>query len=470
MQRNASTRGSKDTATGLTLLLLLGGVLLGALDIAIVGPALPAIQAEFALDSRQVAAVFSVYILFGLIGAPLLASLSDRLGRRRIYITCLVLFGAGSLLVATAGSIGWLLGGRAVQALGAGGMLPVASAVIADTFPLERRGRALGLIGAVFGLAFVIGPLVGGVLLQWSWRWLFIVNLPLVLVLIGGSLALLDNRHKSAPGPADLRGAALLAAGLAALAWGAGRLDASANGIAVVTGPAAAGFIVAAIVLGLFWHGEQSAPHPIVRPKLLASRQMRIIGALALATGLVEASMVFLPTLAVAALGVDASRASFMLLPLVGALIVGSILAGRLLDRIGPRPVIQLGMASTIAGLLLFALLDLDVPSFYVAGIVVGFGLASLLGAPLRYAALEEGGETDRGASQGLLTVCLSTGRLFGASLTGGVAASSAAAELGYRHAMLAIAIACGLSLLLSFWLRRRPMSSAAAGTSRTVE
>jgi MFS family permease len=191
-----------------------------------------------------------------------------------------------------------------------------------------------------------------------------------------------------------------------------------------------------------------------VEPRLLVSGQMRIVGLLAMATGLVEASMVFLPTLAVHALDVTASRASFMLLPLIAALIVGSLLAGRALDRFGPRPVIQVGMVLTTAGLLLFALLPLATASFYAAGLAVGGGLAALLGAPLRYVALREGGNSGRGASQGLLTICLSSGRLFGASMTGGVAASAAVATTGYRRAMLLIAIACGIALVATPWLR----------------
>jgi MFS family permease len=135
-------------------------------------------------------------------------------------------------------------------------------------------------------------------------------------------------------------------------------------------------------------------------------------------------------------------------------LIAGSLLAGRALDRVGPRPVIQVGLFCTVTGLLLFALLPLAMASFYIAGLAVGFGLASVLGAPLRYVALREGGDSGRGASQGLLTICLSSGRLFGASLTGGMAASTAVAATGYRRAMLLIAIACTVALLATPWLR----------------
>ena len=453
MQRNARPRDSLSGSMTPTFVLLFGGVLLGALDIAIVGPALPAIAAELALDSRQTSAVFTVYILFSLLGAPLLASWSDRFGRRRLYIGCLVLFGLGSAVVASAATPTWLLAGRALQAFGAGGTLPVASAVIADRFPVERRGRALGLIGAVFGVAFVLGPLIGGLLLQWSWRWLFVVNLPLVVALIALAVTCLDDAARERQGRADVGGMALLAVGLAALTIGASRFELSAGGFLAIGVGGLVALAVAGSALVLFRLAEQRASSPLVSPQLLDSGQMRIIGLLAVATGLVEASMVFLPSLAVRALDVSASRASFMLLPLIVALIAGSLAAGRALDRIGPRPVIQFGMFCTTAGLLLFALLPLGTASFYASGLAVGLGLASLLGAPLRYVALREGGESGRGASQGLLTICLSSGRLFGASLTGGMAAS-AAAVTGYRRAMLLIAVACGVALLATPWLR----------------
>ena len=124
------------------LAVLFAGVLMSALDIAIVGPALPAIQDAFGVDSRGLSWVFNTYILFGLLSAPLMAKLSDRYGRRSIYLLDIALFALGSLVVAYSPNFQVLLLGRAVQALGAGGILPVASAVIGDTFPPERRGPA----------------------------------------------------------------------------------------------------------------------------------------------------------------------------------------------------------------------------------------------------------------------------------------------------------------------------------------
>ena len=119
------------------LTVLFIGVLMGALDIAIVGPALPAIQKQFNIDERSVSWIFGIYVLFNLIGSPLMAKLSDVISRRKIYILDIALFAAGSLIVSFSPNFAILLAGRAIQGFGAGGIFPVASAVIGDTFPEE---------------------------------------------------------------------------------------------------------------------------------------------------------------------------------------------------------------------------------------------------------------------------------------------------------------------------------------------
>jgi MFS family permease len=148
-----------------------------------------------------------------------------------------------------------------------------------------------------------------------------------------------------------------------------------------------------------------------------------------------------------------------MMLPLVATLIVGAPSAGRALDRYGARPVVQVGLACTVAGLWLFALAPSSLISFYAAGACTGLGLSGLLGAPLRFIVLREAGDERRGAGQGLLTLCLSTGRVAGAALIGGVAAAAPLA--GHRRALLYLGFACLGALALS-WALRGPDRDAA--------
>ncbi len=442
-----------------TLAVLFAGVLLAALDIAIVGPALPAIRATFGVPARWLPAVFSVYVLLYLIGTPLLAKRSDRSGRRRVFLESLALFAVGSLLAAAAWSFPALLLGRAIQAFGAGGVLPVAAAVIAETVPLERRGRTLGLIGAMFGIAFLLGPLLGGVLLGSSWRWLFVVNVPIALVLMLIAARLLPSTKSAAPQRFDTGGAVLLAVVLAALVMGVGQLDTGSFAASVQSARVWPCFALIAIGLPLLWSVEKRAADPIVPPALLRSPQLRVVGIIAIAVGAVEAGMVFLPDMAVQGFGVDAATASFAMVPLVVALCIGAPLAGWLLDHVGSRTVVQLGLTLTVTGLLLFASLPFGWSNFYLSGVLVGFGMSALLGAPLRYIALQEAGEGRRGAGQGLLTLCVSVGQLVGAALIGGVVGSAHDVLPGYRHSLLAVAAACAVALVLSPALRGRVMT-----------
>jgi MFS family permease len=439
-----------------TLAVLFAGVLIAALDIAIVGPALPAIRTEYDVDGRALPWVFSVYVLFYLLGTPLLAKFSDRRGRRAIYVSSLALFAVGSLVVAAAPSFAILLLGRAIQAFGAGGILPVATAVVAETVPLAQRGRVLGLIGAFFGLAFLLGPLLGGLLLPWSWRWLFLINVPIAGALIVAGLRVLPQAVMARPRAFDAAGAFLLSMVLAAIVWGIGQVDTqdwAASLTSIRVWPSA---LLIAVALPLFWRVEKRAADPVLHPDLFRSGQLRLVGSIALAAGLVEAGMVFLPNVAVLGFGVTAAAASLMMLPLVLTLTVGAPLAGQVLDRLGARAVVQGGLILTISGLALFALLPLDLVTFYSAGAAVGFGLSGLLGAPLRYITLQEAGEDRRAAGQGLLTVFVSIGQLVGAAVIGGVVGSSVNELDGYQHSLLVVAVICGFALMLSAALRGR--------------
>ena len=175
------------------LFLLFVGVFMGSLDIGIVGPALPSIQTYFIVNERVLSWVFTIYILFFMIGTPLMAKLSDIYGRKSIYILDIFLFAVGSLITITSFSFEMLLIGRAVQGIGAGGIFPVANAFIGDIFPPEKRGSALGILSSVWGLSSVLGPVLGGLLLNYSWQLLFIINLPIAAGVLIGSIYILPK-------------------------------------------------------------------------------------------------------------------------------------------------------------------------------------------------------------------------------------------------------------------------------------
>jgi EmrB/QacA subfamily drug resistance transporter len=449
------------------LLVLFMGVLMGALDIAIVGPALPAIQTEYGVDTRGLAWIFNIYVLFALVGTPLMAKLSGRFGRRGIYILAVSLFGAGSILIAAAADYRLLLVGRAIQATGAGGIFPVAAAVIGDTFPQDKRGSALGLVGAVFGLAFLIGPLLAGVLLRYaSWHWLFLINIPIAIILAAAAARLLPSTRAATPRRFDVAGMLLLSILLAALAFAITGLDPGRPLLGLTTPASSGALLTAILLLPVFWSVEKRAADPVVAPVLLRSKQMRVAGMLAIGTGVTESGTVFVPALAVAGLGMTEYQASFWMMPAVIAMMVGSPLAGRLLDRMGSRIIVQAGLFLTTLGILIFGLAGTVFIWFVVAQVLAGLGLAALLGAPLRYVVLNEATPDQRGAAQGLLTVVLSVGQLLGAAIVGAIAASRGSNAHGYQQAFLVVSGIMALTFLVGFGLKSRVAEKLAAGAA----
>jgi len=440
------------------LAVLFVGVLMGALDIAIVGPALPAIRSEFGLDARAVSWVFSAYVLANLIGTPLMAKLSDFFGRRAVYVLDVALFAAGSLVVAFShgsGAFWLLLLGRVVQGLGAGGIFPVASAVIGDTFPPEKRGGALGLIGAVFGLAFIIGPILGGVLLPFGWQWLFLINLPVAAVVVALAWRLLPHHKVAGAGGFDAAGMIALAVALGTLAYGLGAIDTGGFWTSLASLDVWPWLVVSVLAWLVLVRIERSAANPVFPIALFGRRQLRLGFLLTAGAGLGEASLVFLPTLAVVSLGVSASVGSYLLMPVVAAMAVGSPLAGRLLDRLGSRTVIAVGVAVLALGMILLSQTSSSLVMFIVSGLLIGLGLSALLGAPVRYVTLNETTAAERSAAQGLVTTFTSTGQLLGSAVVGAVAAS-AVGTAGYATAFAMVGVVSALLLVAALFLKSR--------------
>ena len=442
------------------------GVLMGALDIAIVGPALPAIRSEFGLDTRATSWVFSAYVLANLIGTPLMAKLSDFYGRRAIYILDVALFAAGSIVVASShgsGAFWLLLFGRAVQGLGAGGIFPVASSVIGDTFPPEKRGGALGLIGAVFGMAFIIGPIIGGVLLLFGWQWLFLVNLPVAVVVVALAWRLLPHHRVADAGGFDWAGMTALAAALGALAYGLGAIDTSSFWASLTSRDVWPWLLVSVVAWLVLVRVERNAANPVFPIALFGRRQLRLGFLLTAGAGLGEASLVFMPTLAVVSLGVSASAGSYLLMPVVVAMSVGSPLAGRLLDKLGSRTVIVAGVAVLAVGMVLLSQTSSSLAMFIVSGLLIGLGLSALLGAPVRYVTLNETTPAERSAAQGLVTTFTSTGQLLGSAVVGAVAASATGAA-GYDTAFALVGVLSAVLVVAALFLKSREAEARPAG------
>lgn len=451
---------------GKILFLLFTGVLMGALDISIVGPAIPSIEQSINVDHKSLAWIFSIYVLFNLIGVSLLSRLSDFYGRRAVYIFSVGIFAMGSAIVAFSGNMSFLLLGRAVQGFGSSGIFPVASAVIGDIFPPEKRGKALGMIGAVFGMAFLIGPLIAGIMLKFfSWNSLFLINLPIAMVVIIFSARLLPS-HRRDNIYFDWPGMLLLSIMLASFVYGINSINVSEGLSGFLATDVWPFFVLAILSFVLFVSFEKKSLSPVLKISLFGIRQIRIIGIVAIGAGLIQSVTIFVPEIAVELFNVSTSNAAFMLIPFVLAVAIGAPVSGRILDKVGSRIVVLTGLFASASGLILLYFLAANLSWFYIGGILIGIGTSMLQGSSMRYIMLNEVQSADRAMGQGLITLFVSVGQMTGATFIGIMVSASIIKLQGYSSSFIFISVIALLVFLLAFFLKSHAAElKNAAGT-----
>lgn len=449
------------------LLITLGlGVFAGALDLGVLSPALPALGAAFGVGPRDLAWVFTLYLLANVVSIPVATKLADRHGRRPVYIACVAVFAAGSVLAIAAPSFGVFLLARAIQAAGAGGIFPVATAAIGDRVPPERRGAALGLVAATWGLAAVIGPTLGGLVTHFiSWHWVFALNVPLAAIVIALARTHVPAAAANARGPLDVAGIVTLATGLLATMCLLTRLYAYDG----VVRPGLAWALVALAGAGfvLFGLAERRAAQPVIAPALLRDRQIVVTYALEVLIGMLEGALFFIPAALVAAEHLSYAAAGGV--AALGAFCFVAVipLAGRALDALGSRAVLTVGAALTAAGMAIFALGFGSLGPALLAMVVAGVGFGALLGAPTRYIITSRVGPEQRASAVGILSIFLIVGQIVGGSLGGGVASSHGDAVQGYRIAYLVFTAVALAATALTWALASRAAERAAASPAR---
>jgi MFS family permease len=314
----------------------------------------------------------------------------------------------------------------------------------------------------VFGLAFIIGPILGGILLKlFGWQSLFLVNLPIAAVVITLGLRVLPSSRPEERKAFDWPGMLVLGVLLASLAFGINQIDTS-NFLASLASLSVWPFLLlTGVLLFVFARIERAAQDPVLRMTLFGSRQVALTAALAAGAGLGESGMVFMPQLAVTGLGMGKAQSSYMLMPVVLAMAFGSPTVGRLLDKFGSKIIVSVGTALLTAGMILLGGFATSTVMFIIAGAVIGLGLSALLGAPMRYIMLSEAPASDRAAAQGALTLFTSVGQLMSSAVVGAVAASQGGGAAGYSAAFLVIGGVSLVLTLLAFGLKGRAEEQA---------
>lgn len=397
------------------------GLLLGAIEATAVAAAMPTIVGELGGVARY-SWIFSAYLVASTATVPLYGKLADRHGRRLLYAVAIGLFCLGSALCGAARSMPQLIAFRALQGLGAGGVFPVTITVIGDIFNLEERSRMQGLFAGVWGVSSLVGPFLGGVVTDTlSWRWIFYVNVPFGLLSAAILAAFLVERPIEREHKLDLVGVAALVSSVTLLLvgllegggqWGWGD-------------PKTLGFLTAAAGIGaVFVVRERRAPDPMLPVHLLSTRLVGLGVALSAGIGaVIYSTSAFVPMFGQGVLLGTAIDAGILLAPASIGWPLASTIAGRLLLRVGYRPLLITGgvVGTAGAGILAFAVANADhrlpvMLGMLVAGVGLGF-----VNTPVLVAVQSSVGWKVRGAATGSLQFFRSIGGAVAVALFGAV-------------------------------------------------
>jgi len=406
---------------------LMLGMLVAAASQTIVSPAMPVIVADLGgIDHYSWVATST--LLVSAVTIPIVGKLADIYGRRRFFVGGLVVFMVASVLAGTAQGFWWLVGARAVQGLGMGTIIPLSQTIIGDIISARERGKYMGYLGAMFGVASVAGPLAGGWITDnLSWRWLFFVNVPFAIAALAFILIFFHLPHQPKKHALDYAGFITLGSGLTALllatSWGGTQYPWGSWQIIVL-------FAAGAILLAAFVANEARAEEPVVPLGLWKNRVFTLSNLSNAAVAMTMfGAIFFIPVYAQGVIGVSVTNSGLVLIPLTASMILTSILVGRLITRIGRYKVFLLA-GPFIMGLGYYLLSRLHYGSsrtdITVAMVVVGLGL----GAVLQTYMLVVQNATSReelGVATAITQLSRSLGAtvgtaIFGAIMTGGLA------------------------------------------------
>jgi EmrB/QacA subfamily drug resistance transporter len=421
-----------------------------ALDALVVTTALSTIRVSLGASIEELEWTVNAYNLSFAVLLMTGAALGDRFGRRRIYVVGIGLFVAASAACALAGSVGWLIAARAVQGAGGALIMPLALAILSAAIPPERRARALGIFSGVTGLALIVGPLVGGAIAQGlAWEWIFWLNVPIGLLVIPLVLRRVDESFGER-GALDVGGLLLVTLTALGIVWGLMRGNGAGWGSLEVVVSLAGG-----VVLGVaFVAWEARATAPMIPLRLFRSSAFAAGNATAfLYTGAIYGSLFFLPQFLQVVQGYSPLATGLRLLPWTAVLFVVAPIAGGLVNRLGERPLVVVGLLLQTIGMAWLGLIatpDVAYGRLALPLLVAGAGVSLAMPAA-QNAVMSAVGRAEVGKASGTFNMVRYLGGAFGLAMAAAAFAgaggfgSAGAFSVGFGPA---VGVSAALSLL----------------------
>jgi EmrB/QacA subfamily drug resistance transporter len=397
------------------MVVLMLGIFMMAIDMYVFAPALPIIVKGFNTSYDWVAWTMTIYILISTAIMPLGGKLSDVFGRKRLYIFGILCFTIGSFACSLSWDIYSLIAFRGLQAIGGGIIIPAALSAMGSVAPPDKQGKTMGVLMAMSALAMIIGPNIGGYIIQnFGWRWVFYINIPLgvlsVLLALKFHESYGEEKHHI-----DFVGAILIGVSLASLLYGLVRLETLAL-TDITVFPL---FLASAILLVILYLYEKRTKEPIIDIPLLFKGEVLSLNLAMLVTSLgLTAGMLFVPSFAQTVLHMNIQDSGTILTPMSVSLLIFAILGGVLLDKLGAKPMLVIGSLVSIVSMYALAYYVTDSTSLAIVLVMMGAGFGLGMGAfQVLMLALTPGAE--KGTSSAILNTFKGIGGSIGPVIGG---------------------------------------------------
>jgi len=392
------------------------GIFMGAIDTGIVTPARTVIQANLGVDDKLGIWMINIFTLAYAASIPISGKIADRIGRKHVYLLSITLFGLGSLICGLSSnfsSFPMLLTGRVIQAIGGGGIMPIANAEFGTTFPEEKKGMALGLIGGVYGLANILGSTLGSAILDIfgieNWQFLFYINLPISLVIIlFGIFFLPVNKATENPGKIDIWGTVFIVAMILSLIYGLKNIDFFNFGDTLKSVKVYPFLILFVVLLPIFIFIEKRAEDPIMNLKYFTSPKILITLAVSFFVGICMMGMIFVPQFSENSLKIATGKGGYFVTILGLFTAIGAPMSGKLVDKYGAGKILTGGFLVSLIGSLFLAFVATrinNLATVFISLALIGTGLGFVMGSPLNYMML--GNTKKEQANSALATLSL---------------------------------------------------------------
>lgn len=405
---------------GALLTVYLLGIFMGAIDTGIITPARTIVQNDLGVNEATGIWMITIYTLAYAAAIPVMGKLADRYGRKPIYLVSITLFGVGSLAAGLSQSVGsfeMLIIARAVQAIGGGGIVPIATAEFGTSVPQEKRGLALGMVGGVYGIANIFGSSAGSLILDifgnHNWQYIFYVNVPISIAIIIAGIIVLPNHKAEGVAKIDLLGITVVVAMIMSLLYGLRNIDYFDLGGSLTSVEVYPFLLAFALLLPVLILVERRAEDPVLNLSYFTQRPIVITLMLSFISGVVLMGVIFVPQFAENALRIPTGDGGYFVIVLGLFSGIGAPLSGQLTDRFGPRLVIGTGLAISAVAAGVAAWWTIPAPSWtsvLVALSLMGLGLGFVVGSPINYMMLAQTPKEESNSALATLSLVRSIG------------------------------------------------------------